>query len=590
MPPPSAPPPRAWPWRLGVLAATAVFVGIGLSTDWARLAALRTVEPYGMAVHEQLLYNFSHGQGFTQTIHRGYAEGWMWSGHKAGTLPLVGLLYGLLPTPFWLMTLMVGGVALGALPAAALGRHALRHPAGLGVGALLYLGCPAVLATALQDYQDLVFALPLFMLLLWVLRTRRHPAWVALAALAACLPREECIPVVAAAAVVTFDPTWEGARRRWLRNLAVAAGVAALYGAVLAVGFPADNSGYDVPMTTAVGGLFDPEQIHRLFGLPWFWDFYALAWAPVGVVGLLAPLTSLPGMALVLLHMTIPYGLGVDRAWGRHVHHLAPALPFLVAAAILGLGRLWRWLHHERLGAAGRTLRWALVASLLLVGLGYDLAWARAFNLVLSPWPRLPTVWHPAWSLLQPLPPEAVPIVPVDASVVVSNRARSYTFSESLPDKAAEQGLGAGTHLLVHRENAAVLAWGQAMPGARVVGEAEPFLLLTWDTGAADPTWASWGGRPPNLPSVPWQLGDSALPPGSPPRPAARSPSSPSGRCRRRSSPPDQNGVARFKVTTTSSSATPGFQVKTGQLPSLKVTSSPSEGPSSSHSPASVSR
>jgi hypothetical protein len=519
--------PRAWPWWLAVLAATAIFVGIGLSTDWARLAVLRTVEPYGMAVHEQLLYNFSHGHGFTQTIHRGYAEGWMWSGHRSVTFPLAGLMYGLLPTPFWLMTLTVVGVALGALPAAGLGKWALGHPAGLPAGALLYLGCPAVMAMALQDYQDLVFALPLSLLLLWVLRARRHAAWVALSALAACLPREECIPLVVAAAATTWDPAWERPWHRWGRNLAVAGGVAALYSAVLALGFPVDNSGYDMPMSTALGGLFDPGQIHRLFGLPWFWDFYALCWAPVGALGLLAPLTSLPGLALMLLHMSVPWGLGVDRAWGRHVHHLAPALPFLMAAAVLGLGRVWRWLHHARLGGAARALRWALAGTLLALGLGLDLAWARGFNLVLSPWPHWPTTWHPAWGLLQPLPPDAVPIVPVEASIAVSARPRSYTFGESLPDKASTQGLGAGTHLLVHRDDAAVLAWGQAMPGARVQAEADPWLLLTWDAGAADPTWAAWGQHPPHLPAVAWQLGDSGLPPGVAPAPTRPEPQLP---------------------------------------------------------------
>ncbi len=505
----------------GVALLATVFFGVACSTSWARIAVLRTVEPYALAVHEQLLYNFAHAGSFFQTIHTGYDDAWTWSGHRAATLPVVGMIYGLAPSPFFLTAILIGGVTLGAVPAAGLGWRAFRHPLGMVLGALLYLGCPAVMGLALQDYQDLVFALPFLMVTLWALRARRW-WWVLLGALLGCLPREECIPVVVAAAVISMDPSWERPWRRWLRNLALAAGVAGAYALVLALFFPVHATSHDMPMAASLGGFVDPQQQLRLFGIDQLESFYALAWAPVGLVGLLAPVTLLPGLGLMLMHMTVPWGHGVDRHWGGHVHHLAPMVPFFVAAAILGAARAARLLRHPRLGRAGPVLPWALGVLLLAYGLWWNLSWAAGFNLVLRPWPSWPQRWHPAWSLVSSLPPDAVPIVPLDASLAASARPRSYTFSESLTDKAPGQGLGAGTHLLVHRDNAAVLAWGLAMPGARIAGEAEPFLLLTWDSGAADPSVGWWEDPPVRIESQPYREGGSTLPAGvAPPPPEA---------------------------------------------------------------------
>jgi hypothetical protein len=118
--------------------------------------------------------------------------------------------------------------------------------------------------------------------------------------------------------------------------------------------------------------------------------------------------------------------------------------------------------------------------------------------------------------------------VPVEAAPAASTRLRAYTWAESLQDKAPGQGLAAGTHLLVHRDDAEVLGWGRAMPGARVLAEAEPFLLLTWDPGAADPSMAAWGGRLPHpMGAVVFQLGGETLPPGVAPPPARREPELP---------------------------------------------------------------
>jgi uncharacterized membrane protein len=508
-----------WACVAGVAIMALAFFGVGSSTSWARIAVLRTVEPYAMAVHEQLLFNFAETGRFFQTIHTGYEDALTWSGHRAGTLPIVGLLYGLAPSPFFLSALLIGAVTLGVVPAAALGRRAFRHPLGMLAGAALYLGCPAVMGLALQDYQDLALALPFLMVTLWALRARAW-WWVLLGALVGCLPREECIPVVVAAAVVSIDLRWERPWRRWLRNLGIAGGVALFYGIGMALAFPLHEASHSVPVAASLGSFFDPEQQVVFFGLERFQSFYAITWAPVGLVGLLSPVTLLPGLGLMLMHMTVPWGHGVDRYWGGHVHHLAPLVPFFVTAAILGAARLIRLCRHPRLGRAGLVLPWIVVAGALGYGLWFDLAWARGLNLVVKPWPSWPERWHPAWALLAPLPPEAVPVVPLDASLAASARARSYTFTESLEDKAPGLGLGAGTHLLVHQDNEDILEWGLGMPGAEIVARADPYLLIGWTEGAEDPNAGWWNDPPRKLDSWPYKEGGFVLPPGvAPPAP-----------------------------------------------------------------------
>ena len=83
------------------------FWGTAVSTAWARLAALQTIEPYAFAVHEQLLYNFSQSGRFFQTIHIGYDDNWTWSGHRALTLPMTGWIYRWSPDPLWLTQIQI---------------------------------------------------------------------------------------------------------------------------------------------------------------------------------------------------------------------------------------------------------------------------------------------------------------------------------------------------------------------------------------------------------------------------------------------------------------------------------------------------
>lgn len=505
------------------------FWGTAGSTSAARLAVLRTIEPYAFAVHEQLVFNKSHlGQWF-QTVHAGYDDAWTWSGHRAPSLWLVSLLYPLKPSALWLSELMIGAIVLGCIPAALIGRDALKSPWGLLLGGGLYLGSPAIMATALQDYQDLCFAVPCLTFTLWTLRQPR--LWlVALGVVVGVLPREECVPIVVGAAALTWPvhPLRGARRKRWAAQLGLVlllAGVYALAMQVLApITFQAGDAGarHDTPVVNALREVFETRGAADLAGLhhP---DFYALLWMPLLGLAVLSPLTALPAVGLVLMHLTVPYGNGVDRAWAGHAHHLAPALPFLVVAATEGLARLLRFVAAPRLpggrtlpvGAAGPVLAVLLAVGLAGYGGWWTVQWGRSFNLVTAFWPTPPAYQHPVWTLVQRLPEGAIPAVSTAHAVAVSDRTESYTYEESVFDKRPLLKLGAATHLIVQESLTDVVAWGMAMDGAEVVDREDGYLTIAWTPGARDrsdrqradrwPTPAQWapsGGashRPPGV-------------------------------------------------------------------------------------------
>ena len=70
---------REWVIGIGCLLMLLLFWGTAVSTSWARIDALQTIEPYGSAVHEQLLFNFAQHSDFFQTVHLGYDDTWTWS-------------------------------------------------------------------------------------------------------------------------------------------------------------------------------------------------------------------------------------------------------------------------------------------------------------------------------------------------------------------------------------------------------------------------------------------------------------------------------------------------------------------------------
>jgi len=477
-----------------LIVAGTYFWGTAVSTGWARLSALQTVEPYAFAVHEQLMYNFATSGEFSQTIHRGYDDSWTWSGHRAPTLPLTALLYGLHPTPLWLTQLMLLSVLLGAIPAALIGQRATGSGLGLAWGGLVYLTAPVTMVMALQDYQDLIYALPFLMFTIWAVSSGRW--WLSLlGVVVAILPREECMLMGIAIAVLcppqAARPRRRGQRRRrrwwlWAANIAVAVLVVALYTAWAQEHYPLEGQEYSMPLLSAIKSGTGASSGGRIYLEGWLYlePFYSLLWVPLGLLALAAPALTLPAVALIGFHMTVPEGMGIDRSWSGHSHHLAPAAAFLLAAIIEGGGRLLRWIAGR---SPPRGVLAASIGLLLLLWSGQSwMEWSRYYSLITGFTAQTPAWVHPVWSLVKELPETAVPIASKNSSIAISNHALAYTYDESLHTKTSGLGLGAGTHLIADTRKLDLMAWAMAMPGAAVVKEAPPFALITWNSGAQD--------------------------------------------------------------------------------------------------------
>jgi hypothetical protein len=305
--------------------------------------------------------------------------------------------------------------------------------------------------------------------------------WVFLGAVVGCLPREECVPLVLAAALVSYP----GNKRAWLRNIGIAAGVGIAYTLALTLVYPLAESQHDMPLVNAFRQVFQwPPQLF-LDGWPYLGEFYSLLWAPIGLVAILAPELLLPGIALVFLHMTIPWGHGVDRSWGGHIHHMGPALPFFITAAIVGSSRLLTRLKQVKNLPRHSTA--ILCSAALVFALNWSLNWAQYYRLRLGFGATPPAYTHPVWGLVQDnLSADDIPIISSRLALAVSSRERSFTFDESLLDKAPTQGLGAGTHLIADQRNTQLIQWALKMTGAKEVDSAGPYVLIQWADGALD--------------------------------------------------------------------------------------------------------
>lgn len=460
---------------------------VALSTSWARIAALQTVETYAFAAYQQIVHNLAMHGVFEQTIHRGYADAWAWSGHRSGTIFLASWFYQLNPSSLGLARFQIFTILAGVIPAMGLGRQGLKHPVGWALGALIYLGTPPVMAMAMQDYQDLVLALPALLFLAWSLRA--HWAWVPLAALCALMPREETTPLILVMALIWPPGGWRAPHwRRWVLNLGLCVLITAGWIAISDAMAPAADADYQMPLSNAVGGLGGTGPVIFLDGWSGLESFYLdLAW-PTGVWGLLNPMPMLVSGALALFHMSIPAGHAVDRSWVGHSHHVAPGLAFGVVASIGGASWLLSKVAALRVSGTARLAGIAGLFVLLFLTIYTRFGVFSQKNALLLG--RYSPAWtHPAWALAAQLPPTAIPIVPVRLSLVVADRRVAYTLNGSLRNKAPGLGLAAGTHALIDNREPDTLRRVQSMPGATLLAEDAPFELWSWQVGLPDPSW-----------------------------------------------------------------------------------------------------
>jgi uncharacterized membrane protein len=277
-------------------------------------------------------------------------------------------LWWIWPSPSMLLATQAIAIALGALPVFWLARkHLGSERAGLGF-ALAYLLYPAVQWLTLAEFHPVALACPLLLFAFWYLDEDRLVPFAIFAGLAA-LTKEE-IPLVIAAMGVWYALS----RKRYRVGGAVAAlGVLATAVSVKVV-LPHFNEGASSSFYDRYGALgdspgeilgtvftdpgrlldvaFDSEGLHYLADLllPLVLFFVA---APLALIA------AIPELGLNLLSATHTQS-------SIHHHYTAGLIPPLIAASVLGAGKLARGEPRRGIALATVAVTAALVANFRL--------------------------------------------------------------------------------------------------------------------------------------------------------------------------------------------------------------------------------
>ena len=457
-------------WLIPLVAAWVWFCTVA-NRSAEMVLSLNNVENYALAVFSQLFWMWAHLGEWAQTIHFGYVDSWMWSGHRVGWLPFIGWTYGLDPNPVWLTRIQIAVVSLGALPAWGMGRDEINKRWGGFAGLLLYLGFPPLVAMALQDYQDLVLAIPFIVGAVWLCRQGRTMGFM-LCALGAAMCREELVPMV-----VLIGLTHPGHWRLKFRWTLKAGFLAAAYGSLLwYIGL--DFTGYDNPMMSHSGDMvlsWPPIWTRELTD----WNnFYSAFLKPVHFLAFLSPITLLPGFGALFFHLTAPAHGGVDTAWDGHIHHMAPIVGFVIAACIQGVGTAYRWSKH--LGKIQNAAVAVSAVAMVVSTVALAMPWTKFLGLQPSISLQYPNHVAEEWALIAELPTNASIATDTHASVIIANRKEAFTYDESLADKRPGEGLDALDYILVRKKHR---SWLNLIAGANgtLIGETKTYLLFKLD-------------------------------------------------------------------------------------------------------------
>ena len=422
----------------GVILGMVLFAAVYGLLSWLKYRAYMDAR-FDLGNMVQAVYNTAHGHFLEITT--GEAQPRQMSrlgSHVDPVLALFALPWLVWPSPTMLLVLQAAIVATGAWPAYRLGARVLRDPRAGGLLAGAYLLYPALGFLVLNEFHPVALATPL---LLWAFLYVEEGRWLwaapFLVLAAAC---KETVPLVIALMGLYF-----ALRKRSLWPLVLTALAGAYFVVAVWVIIPhynGDQSAFIARYGQYGSGAADvvkhavthPAQTVTDLTSPSNLTYWLHLLWPLGFVSLLSPLTVLVAAPEYLLNGLS--SIGFQRR--IEFHYTALEIPFLFAAAVLGLARLWRWLG----GAVWRkekAMRGELVSRGTLALL--VLLCALAGNYFLGPLPfSLPGAavdGHDyAKSSHDAVLDEAVAMIPADVPVSVNNnvgaqlaaRAVSYVF------------------------------------------------------------------------------------------------------------------------------------------------------------------
>ena len=410
---------------LYVIGGAILFAVIYALLSWLKYRAYMDAR-YDLGNMVQAVYNTAHGH-FLEITTGDLTPRQMsrLGSHVDPILALFALPWLVWPSPVMLLAAQAAIVATGAWPAYRLGVRATRDPSAGALLAGAYLLYPALGFLVLNEFHPVALATPL---LLWAFLYMDEDRWVRAAIFlvlaAAC---KETVPLV-----IAFMGAYFALRKRSLWPLLVTVlGIAWFAVAVWGVipHYNGDQSTFisrygdygDGAGAVAKNALLHPGQtVSDLLSESNLHYWLELLW-PFGFASLLSPLTTL---------IALPeYGLNALSAtvFQRRIefHYTALEIPFLYAAAVLGVMRLWRWLgggfrKAEKQMKGQRVQRFTLALLVLLCAL--------AGNYFLGPLPfSLPGAAYDGTDYAKTSHDvaldEAVALIPKDAVVSANNNA-----------------------------------------------------------------------------------------------------------------------------------------------------------------------
>lgn len=386
----------AWPWlrerrllarlaaseRVPPIALGALMVGfcvrmIDLGLVRHRALASRI---WDLGIFDNLMWHAARGHWQTTSVLRGET---FTSAHCAPILQLLAPIYAIAPGPETLIITQILWLASGAIPIYLLAVHVFEAwPARRWLGLVFgssWLCHPSLHGVALFDFHALTLAAPMIPWAIYALETERRGLWIA--TIAALLLTREDLPFV----VIALGLYALAAGRRRQAGLTIVAAIAGLAIVKLAlmqhpdIFMPDADSSYryanrfsKVIPDPKTGGVSD--IVATVSTNPGFVIQHALT--PPKLIYL--AVLGLPTLALFVLGgralWALSFGL-VFTALGSgsnlhntYLHYTVFLFPAMVAAAVIGLGRLVVWLDPGRRASVVGGVALALVCAGVLAG------------------------------------------------------------------------------------------------------------------------------------------------------------------------------------------------------------------------------
>ena len=412
-------------YAIYVIVGALLFAAIYALLSWLKYRAYMDAR-FDLGNMVQAVYNTAHGHVLEITTGELRPRQMSRLGaHVDPILVLFALPWLVWPSPVMLLVLQAVIVATGAWPAYRLGTRVTRDPRAGALLAGAYLLYPALGFLVLNEFHPVALATPL---LLWAFLYLEEGRWVwALPFLVLAAACKETVPLVIATMGVYF-----AIRKRSWRPLILTAAAAAYFAVAVWVIIPHYNGeqsafiarygdygqGAGEVVKTA---LTHPGQTAAdLAAVPNLDYWLKLLW-PLGFASLLSPLTVLIAAPELLLN-----ALSATTYQRRiEFHYTALEIPFLWAAAALGVMRLWRWLgggfRRAEKAMPGQRVRRETLALLVLLA-------ALAGNYVMGPLPfSLPGAAYDGQDYARTAHDaaldEAVRMIPDSAKVSANNNA-----------------------------------------------------------------------------------------------------------------------------------------------------------------------